>query len=435
MGKKILILSLVAVISFSGYAQKKPKANKALNYLKKGELAMAKDEIDRAVKDEKQGADAKTWYYRGLIYCALDTTSNAEIQALSDNAVVVAAESFEKADELNTGKELYISDESGFPILKSQQIDYFWGQFLNEGAGYYNEQEYESALEYFEKSIALKPNDTTAYLYAGTVAAMADMRGEALTYFYKTKELGMKDREVYGSIINLERSYNKDTAAALAVVREAIDTFEDNDSFKKEEINILIMTNQVDDAKQKIQENIDSDPDNETLYYSLGFLLDQTGTNAGKKADALNGQLVSARQNGDDEKIATLEKQIAELEAEEASSKAAAVEAYKKALEIKPDYFEANFNTGVYYYNEAIAKQNEINNLGISKEDQAKRKELQPLVPQYFKNARPYFEAAIATNPDDVSILETLELIYMQIGEDEKAKEITSRLEALGAGN
>lgn len=393
MGKKILILSLVAVISFSGYAQKKPKANKALNYLKKGELAMAKDEIDRAVKDEKQGADAKTWYYRGLIYCALDTTSNAEIQALSDNAVVVAAESFEKADELNTGKELYISDESGFPILKSQQIDYFWGQFLNEGAGYYNEQEYESALEYFEKSIALKPNDTTAYLYAGTVAAMADMRGEALTYFYKTKELGMKDREVYGSIINLERSYNKDTAAALAVVREAIDTFEDNDSFKKEEINILIMTKQVEDAKMKIQENIDSDPSNETLYYSLGYLLDQTGDKAG------------------------------------------AVEAYKKALEIKPDYFEANFNTGVYYYNEAIAKQNEINNLGISKEDQAKRKELQPLVPQYFKNARPYFEAAIATNPDDVSILETLELIYMQIGEDEKAKEITSRLEALGAGN
>jgi tetratricopeptide (TPR) repeat protein len=120
---------------------------------------------------------------------------------------------------------------------------------------------------------------------------------------------------------------------------------------------------------------------------------------------------------------------------DQTGDKEGAVEAYKKALEIKPDYFEANFNTGVYYYNEAIAKQNEINNLGISKEDQAKRKEMQPLVPEYFKKARPYFEAAIATNPDDLSILETLQLIYMQIGEDAKAKETTSRIEALGGGN
>ena len=60
---------------------------------------------------------------------------------------------------------------------------------------------------------------------------------------------------------------------------------------------------------------------------------------------------------------------------------------------------------------------------------------MKPQVTEYFKEAKPFFEAAMSTNPDDLGVLETLELIYLQTGEREKSEEITKKLEAMGGSN
>ena len=82
--------------------------------LEEGKLDEAKANIDLAATNEKMMTDAKTWYYRGLIYASIDTTSNEAHKALATDAYKTAIESFKKADELNgKDKELFITDANG----------------------------------------------------------------------------------------------------------------------------------------------------------------------------------------------------------------------------------------------------------------------------------------------------------------------------------
>src|SRR4051794_37585903 len=107
MKKYTLLLLLLATVA--AYAQKapKPNLNKALQLWTENKLDEAKTMIDAATTYEKTMNDAKTFYYRGLIYASIDTTSNATFKALAPDAFEVALESFKKADEMSPGKELF----------------------------------------------------------------------------------------------------------------------------------------------------------------------------------------------------------------------------------------------------------------------------------------------------------------------------------------
>ena len=153
MKRFTLLLLMFAAVSV--YAQKtpKPNLNKALTSWKEGKLDEAKANIDLATTYEKTMNDPKTWYYRGLIYASIDTTSNEAYKALATDAYKTAIESFKKADELNgKDKELFITDASGLPILKSQQMAVWQGGYLNTGASQYQEEDLEGALKNFEKA-------------------------------------------------------------------------------------------------------------------------------------------------------------------------------------------------------------------------------------------------------------------------------------------
>ena len=86
-----LVILMLALVSGVVLGQKKPNINKAKGYLDKGEYVAAQEEIDRAIEYEKTMGKAKTWYYRGMIYAALDTALNQE------GATDVVLASFAKA--------------------------------------------------------------------------------------------------------------------------------------------------------------------------------------------------------------------------------------------------------------------------------------------------------------------------------------------------
>src|SRR5215204_268590 len=106
---KRFTLILLVLASAAVYAQKpvKPNLNKALESLQEGKLADAKANIDAAITNDKMKDDGKTWYYRGLIYMALDTTSKEEFKSLAPDAFTVAKEAFAEADKRSDGKKEY----------------------------------------------------------------------------------------------------------------------------------------------------------------------------------------------------------------------------------------------------------------------------------------------------------------------------------------
>ncbi len=88
-----------------------------------------------------------------------------------------------------------------------------------------------------------------------------------------------------------------------------------------------------------------------------------------------------------------------------------AVEDYKKAIEISPDYFNAVYNLAVLYYNQASEMYNEANeykddNLYKSKKEAADKT---------LEKSLPYFEKAVSLKPDDKQLSAVVEQIYKRL--------------------
>lgn len=395
--KRLTFFMLMLAAAVTAFAQKapKPNLNKALNSWKEGKLDEAKSMIDLATTYEKTMNDGKTWYYRGLIYASIDTTSNETYKALAPDAFKTAIESFAKADQLGGGKDekYFVQDATGLPQLKSQQLLVWANGYLNKGANFYQEEDFKSAIENFEKVQQIIPNDTTAYFYSGFAANQAEEYDKALENFTKYIEKGGKSSDAYSLMININSGPKENKEKALTIVREAKAKFPNNPDFPKVEIGLLIDLKRIDEAKSGLEAAIAKEPNNKILHFYLGY------TNA-----TLN-KFEEAKKN------------------------------YEAALKIDPQYFEAQLYLAKMMYNDAAVIKKDMANLGISAEDKKKRFALDKQLVEKLKLALPYWEKAEKLNPTDQEVLDVLYSIYTDLDMQEQIKRIDKRYKELGMDN
>ncbi len=394
--RRIVLILMMALPSLV-IAQKavKPNLNKVLKYWQDGDLASAKEMIDIATTYEKTMNDGKTWYYRGLVYASLDTTSNDNYKTLADNPLATAMESFKKADELGKkGSEYFINDASGFPVLRSQQMGMLANAYLNMGAAKYQEDDLEGALEDFEKVMLVMPDDTTSYFYAGIVSNSLENYDRTVKYWKKYYEKGGTSPDGYSIMINTYSQQKDDKEGALAIVKEARQKFPNDTNFPKVEIGLLIDLGKIDQAKAGLEEALKSEPDNKVLHFYLGYV-------------------------------------NSKLENWEESKKN-----YEAALKIDPTYFEAQYYLAQIFLIEAEKIRTELGSLGISAADQKKKFELDKVLVEKYKIALPYWEKAEKLKSEDVNsqldVLDKLSNIYYYLGEDAKQRAIDQKIKLLG---
>lgn len=394
MKRALLIVLLIIPAMVFGQKAVKPNLNKALAAWKEGKLDEAKEIIDACATYDKTMGNGETWYYRGLIYASLDTTSNDAYKALAPDAFNTAIESFAKADQMaKPGSEYHISDANGFPILKSQQIAVWAGNYLNKGAGLYQEDDLEGAMKNFEKVQKITPNDTTAYFYTGFVANSLEKYDVALENFKKYIEKGGTSPDAYSMMINIYNGPKEDKVKGLEVVREARQKFPDNPDFGKIEIGILIDQGKIEEAKKGLEDAIKKEPDNKILHFYLGY--------------------ANSTLNKSDE----------------------AIKNYQEALRLDPKYFEAQLFLAKEMYKPAGVVKKDMANLGISEADKKKRFELDKVLVERLKTALPYWEQAERLNPSDQEVLDQLYGIYGDLGMDAQLKRVEARYKELGMDN
>lgn len=392
MIRKTTLLLLVAVLATGtvfAQKQKKPNINKALKMMQEGDLANAQIEIDRASTNEKLSSNGKTWYYRGLIYASIDTSAAASV----DNALQTAMDSFTKADELAKGNsEYYIPDANGFPLLKSQQIQSLWGVYLNQGITAFQNKSNEEAIVAFEKSSIVNPQDTSGYLYAGLASQNAKNFENALKNYNKYLEVGGKSADVYGSMIYIVGTEQKDSERALILINEAKEVFPTNILFPKQEIDILIKLDKVDEAVAGLEKAIAAEPNNPQLYFSLGIMYDNL------------------------------------------ENKEKAIEAYEGSIKADPEFYNAHFNLAVLRYNDVIEMTKERNNLGISATDLKKYEKMNVEIQKQLKLVLPNWEKVHELDSKDIIPMETLQYIYVQLKMYDKAEAMQAKLDQADSG-
>ena len=365
--KKILFVVILSIFGSAAFAQNGEITKAEMNF-NKGILDKAKEHIDLAANHEKTKEKSKTHLLRGRIYHAIFLDSG-QYKNLAESPEAVAAESFKKAKELDGKKGTAKTDS----VVRAS-----YNTSLNVGADAYQKADYKKAARYFKAAAEFMPGDTTGLLYLGVASQQAQDFATAKDAYNKLISVGYKKQDIYSNLIYIARNVDKDENKALELIREAKKIFPQEKSFAQEELNILIATNKIDEAKQSLVEAIKREPNNANYYYNLGFMYDQT-----KDFDnaAIN---------------------------------------YDKAIELKPDYFEAYFNLGVIHYNRAADLLKEVNAMDLSTYNKVGKKKEQEGI-QKLKDALPYFEKAFNINNNDMGVVETLYTIYSRLKRDADA--------------
>ena len=377
------IVAIMAMLPMGLFAQKDVVS--AYNANQDGDYLKAAEFIDQAILDEKANVKEKTWRYRGNIYTNL--ASDSTLYAQVPDALEKAAASFVKADELDV-KQRYSSERMA-DIARGATIA------GNSGISYFNSGVYGRAGELFvtasEMTMMLGAVDTMAIFNSALCFEKASMYDRAVDQYMMCGGYGYQVPDVFLFAANIQKMEG-DTAKALTTLQNARQDFPREQALIIEELNIYLVAGQFELAKENLMLAAEQDPTNEILWFSLGSVYDNL-----KMQDE-------------------------------------AVEAYAKSLEIKADYFDANYNLGALYFNMAVQMVNEANDMWkprMSKDEATKQKELEDGGKAMFSTALPYLEKALEVEPEDRETLRSLRDIYARVGMDEKMLEVSTKLKTL----
>ncbi|UYZ64087.1 tetratricopeptide repeat protein [Hymenobacter weizhouensis] len=377
--KKILLTLMTAAALHTASAQNSAVTN-AILFQRQGTLDKARTEIDKAITHEKTQGKAKTWYTRGEIYEGMASSPIYGKSLAPGEGTKTAFESYQKAISLE-GKD------AEYGKLASQKLDGLYGLALNAGVESYNGKEYDKAIESYRMAQQIRPQDTTAYLYAAFAAEAKQDFGSAKDMYSKLQGIGYKSPQMYGRLLQIARQ-EKDDAAARKVVQEALVAYPNNKGFMLEDLNMELSAGRGREAISKIEKAIAADPTNSNLYAVLGSVYDQ-------------------------------DKQPAK-----------ALEAYKKAVEVDPNNFDANFNLGVYNYNKAAELYTKASKMSLA-EYQKSGKKNEADGKKYFQESLPYFEKALQIQPDDRATISSLQKAYLRVGRTSDSERMSAKLESL----
>jgi tetratricopeptide (TPR) repeat protein len=383
--KRIFLITLIAGFSTQVMAQQS-KVVSAYNYLNMflkskdvDELRKAQENIDEAILNDKTMTKPKTWYYRGNIYWSMSESKDPSFLTGGANPMLTAIESYKKAYDLDASYEY--AEESFQKALFG---------YKNLGIMSFNKNDFEGALKYFENSVEMTASkgsiDTSGIENASIAAIRGNNYDKAEKYL---RQLISYKKDVDGTrylqLVKIQ-SEKGDTTGSMKTLAEGRAAFPGDQKLLTEELNYYLQRGKSAEAEKLLVLAIEKDPTNHLLHYAAGTIY------------------------------------------EDLDKKEKAIASYKKAIELKPDFWEAYFNMGAMYNNEAKRLQDIANNEKDNKKYEAGNK----LAEAEFAKALPNLEKALELAPEDSqdtqALLRTLKQIYSRMGLNDKYNEINKRL-------
>lgn len=374
MKKLLVLLSLSVLISIGGFAQKS-KRTSAYMYNKNKQYEKAIVVIEEAIKHVKTEKDAKTWMYRGIIYYNIANDTSAAVNALSPEAADISVESFRKAKEYDQKDAL----QGEIAMYLLNLTNYYY----RKGAKGFTNSDFAYAVINFKQAFAIAQLDdkfdTIAAFNIGMSGIYSDNPEIAAEYLKKCVEVKFMDPRVYLFYSRAEKQLG-DTTKAFEIIAMGREYFPNENSLQLEEAQLFMETGKNDMLINSLIGAIASDPENPNLYRVLGQTYE--------KLDDVDN----------------------------------AIESYKKAVELNPEFTDAIFNLGAIYVNRASVLYTEANNLPF--EENEKYTKLKAEADADLHLALPYLEKSIDLNPGDKIIISALKEAYANLKMNDKLKEL-----------
>jgi len=376
--KRTILTMLIMFFAVAMIGQTSERTS-AFNYHRYGKLALAKESIDKAVKHEKTIGDAKTWFYRGNIYYDIGISTDSNIRNLDPDPFGVAFVSYVKAKELDS-KGAFTDDINRYTIAVGEG-------YYNMGVLSYNDQNFKEAALSFEKAFevskAVNMTDTSALINAAVSAAQGNEVEMSKKYYLQLIAMGVKKADVYANLAEIYK-VEGDTTLAYETVIAGRELFPDDFNLLIAETNIYLATDEKEKAMKNLEQALVVDNTNPSIFFAVGTIYDQMGDVA------------------------------------KASS------AYENAIALNESYFEANYNLGALYVNQAADILDKANDLPLNAVEEYDTEKAR--ADDMLRKAVPYLERSLELEPEDVNTMVSLKEIYTRLNMTDKLQAINEKL-------
>ncbi|MBS1914921.1 MAG: hypothetical protein JST87_01520 [Bacteroidetes bacterium] len=380
--KKYVLFGMLAMTIHFCTAQDFEKVKKSV--ILPGQLENAKTEIDKLMNDPKAQAKAEGWMWKAKVYSGI--YADEKLRAKYPGAETISNEAFEKYQQM----------DPTFKILKDNGLQSIAGDIystsFNNGVRTYNTKQWDSAGYYFQLAVKYSDIifknkwgrdttmalDTTSILYAGISEEKANKKDVAATYYGKIAQnkiakIGGSDiSDVYKWLVDYYSRLNNDEANALKYLALGKEVFPNDTTWP--EIESGIYDNELDAYRKnpnkdslfiKYEQITTSLPKSYVFMYNYGVELYNYAidTSSGKKPANSDALIAKAK------------------------------EKLNKALEINPDYAQADLLLGQIVFNEAVDLKATTKDIkGQKPEDVKKRADIRVAAGKKFDEAIPYLE-------------------------------------------
>lgn len=422
--KKLAILMMLMICSNS-FTQKKElrQINKLISESFFNEAESSLEAISSIVEVSDDKIKAQYYFYLAKVSNELEKFNDAisaydNLKSINDSAYSTIIKSefdflYSQIETSIINSAVEDNRNSNYSVASDKLLmAYKMNEEKNKDYLYYaagsavNSKEYEKALDYY---VELKENNYTGVIdeYYITNNETGEEEKVSETEFdllksskdYSNPRVGQTESRYPEIVKNIALIYVQQGKNDIAIeaIKEARSIQPDDTSLILNEADLYIrISNNSDDEserdlyrkkfKELMELAITKDPENGILYYNLGVISSEQGEND------------------------------------------SALEYYKKAIEFKPDYVDAYLNLVAVILDGEQSIVDEMNNLGTSKKDNIRYDELKVERENLYKECIPFLEKLIEVSPTNIDALNTLKNIYGVLGENEKFKDISAKI-------
>ncbi|MFV9484674.1 tetratricopeptide repeat protein, partial [Christiangramia sp. ASW11-125] len=406
----ILTAAAVSFLTMTTFAQKDQVKN-AEDAIEDKNFTEAKAQLKVAEANLSELNDKwqeRFYLYKGKAYSSGNPT-NEDVQT--------AAIAYAKAVELG--------NEDASAALTKMKNDLINSAIEDQG-----KEDYKSAADKLYTSYQISKQDTVYLYYAANNLVNAQEYGKAVEYLEELSDLGYDGSGKSYTAVNIE-------------------TGEKENMGSKEQMDLMVKTGQYKDPKVEpipskkgeIASLVARIYINQEQYDKAIESIDAAKAANPNDVDLLLSEANMYYQMGEKEKAISILEEAGNMDKSnpgvynniglmyaEIDNTEKAVESYKTALEIDSEYNEARINMVAAMLGEERALIDEMNNLGMSKKDNARYDELDAQRKDLYKKVLPYLEKAMEVDPENKEIVKTAMNLYTNLDQQEKADALKDRL-------
>jgi len=347
----------------------------------------------------------------------------------------------EEVDKYGEGLKL---KESKYTLTLSQSLNNILNPILNdyiaEAQKYYDSGSYvEAAKKFLEVnllSFVVGQEDEIFKYYAAISYALADKKSESIKIYTELIDSG------YTGVRTTYSALNKNTGERDNFDKnsfELVKKSEDYEDFKEEVspsvqeelyetvINLMIENEQIDDAVRYVESAVDKFPENTRLNDLKLSAYSRSGDTV-----KLEQTIKDAISKNPEDKLSWYNLGVIKAENEDTMDEAES--AFKKALEIDPDYVHGLQGIAYNLYLNRNVDSKVIDAYNVARKA-GKMDEVNKILSARkarFSKAIPYLEKLRSLRPDDIDVVKTLRSVYTSIGNQAKVTEMQKLLEKSG---